>query len=182
MTTDKNNVAPRVGFAWKAPASLVVRGGFGIFYAQDEGFGVSQRLTNNPPFVGFGGYNITSDQLNVSSTIPLSGTLPTRPTGVDPAGYKLDPKNTVQVRSWPSRFTIPYVEQWNLTLQKEVRKNLVLELGYVGNHGVKLYGAYEGNQPVPGPGAVNSRRPLSHAHLGQHPARGAVGDQHVSTG
>jgi hypothetical protein len=36
----------------------------------------------------------------------------------------------------------------------------VWEIGYVGNHGVKLYGAYEGNQPEPGPGSVNTRRPL----------------------
>jgi hypothetical protein len=52
------------------------------------------------------------------------------------------------------------VQQWNLSLQKDVFKNTVFELNYVGNHGVKLYGAYEGNQPIPGPGAVNNRRPL----------------------
>ncbi len=161
QTTDRNNVAPRAGFAWKAPLAIVVRGGFGIFFAQDEAFGVSQRMTNNPPFVGAGGYNIVSDQLNVASTIPLSGTLPPQPRPVDPATYRFDPRATAQIRSWPSRYTIPYVEQWNLTLQKEFTKNLVWELGYVGNHGVKLYGAYEGNQPAPGPGSVNNRRPLS---------------------
>ena len=54
---------------------------------------------------------------------------------------------------------MPYVQQWNLSLQKQLTKDLVAEMNYVGNHGVKLYGAYEGNQPLPGPGAVNSRRP-----------------------
>src|SRR5262249_54441788 len=88
QSTDRNNFAPRVGFAWKAPKSIVLRGGFGIFFAQDEGFGVSQRMTNNPPFVGFGGYALVSDQLNVSSTIPLSGKLPARPAPIDPASYK----------------------------------------------------------------------------------------------
>lgn len=160
QSTDKNNFAPRVGFAWKGPKSTVVRSGFGIFYAQDEGFGVSQRMTNNPPFVGFGGYAIVSDQLNIASTIPLSSPLPSRPAAPDPATYKFDPKSTVQIRSWPMRYTIPYVEQWNLNVQKELARNFVWEIGYVGNHGVKLYGAYEGNQPDPGPGAVNARRPL----------------------
>jgi outer membrane receptor protein involved in Fe transport len=160
QAADRNNFAPRVGFAWKAPKSLVVRGGAGIFYAQDEAFGVSQRMTNNPPFVGFGGYAIASDQLNISSTIPLSGKLPARPSPPDPAAYKFDPKATAQIRSWPLRYTIPYVEQWNLSIQKELAKNFVWEAGYVGNHGVKLYGAYEGNQPVPAAGSVNSRRPL----------------------
>ncbi len=62
--------------------------------------------------------------------------------------------------AWPLRYTIPYVEQWNLSIQKEIAKNLLWEVAYVGNHGVKLYGAYEGNQPLPGPGAVATRRPL----------------------
>jgi len=158
---DRNNWAPRVGFAWRAPRSLVVRGGAGVFFAQDEGFGISQRMTNNPPFVGFGGYNIVSDQLNPSSTISLSGTLPARPAPIDPNTYTLPPNNTLQVRSWPLRNTIPYVMQWNLSVQKELGRDYVWEVNYVGNSGVKLYGAYEGNQPQPGPGGINTRRPLS---------------------
>ena len=38
---DKNNIAPRVGFAYRAGRGLVIRGGGGIFFAQDEGFGIS---------------------------------------------------------------------------------------------------------------------------------------------
>jgi len=49
----------------------------------------------------------------------------------------------------------------NLTIQRELTRDLVWEIAYVGNHGVKLYGAYEGNQPFPGPGSVNTRRPLA---------------------
>ena len=145
---------------------MVVRGGFGIFFAQDEGFGVSQRMTNNPPFVGFGGFALVSDQLNIASTIPLSGKLPARPAAIDPKTYKLDPRATATIRSWSTRFTLPYVQQWNLNVQKELTRNIVWEFGYVGNHGVKLYGAYEGNQPLPGPGAVNTRRPLSAIYSG----------------
>lgn len=160
QTLDRNNFAPRVGFAYRGVKGLVVRGGAGIFFAQDEGFGLSQRTTNNPPFVGLGAFNINSDQVNVSSTIPLSSPLPARPVPVDPASYRLLPSNTAQIRSWPTRNTIPYVQQWNLSLQKEIGKNYVAELNYVGNKGVKLYGADEGNQPLPGPGGVNARRPL----------------------
>ncbi|MEZ5355699.1 MAG: carboxypeptidase regulatory-like domain-containing protein [Bryobacteraceae bacterium] len=160
--TDYNNIAPRFGFAWRTPATgLVLRGGFGIFYGQDEGFGVSQRTTNNPPFVGFGGFNVTSDQVNIRSTIPLSSALPPRPAPVDAASYRYDPNATVQLRSWTNRFTLPYVEQWTLSMQKEIVPGTLWELNYVGNHGVKLWGVYQGNQPLPGPGAVNNRRPLT---------------------
>jgi hypothetical protein len=161
QSTAHNNFAPRLGFAWKGPARTVIRSGAGIFFAQDEGFGVSQRMTNNPPFVGFGGYSLVSDQLNISSTIPLSGALPARPAPPDPAAFKFDPKALTQIRSWGRRFTIPYVAQWNLSIQRELTRNLLWEVAYVGNHGTKLYGAYEGNQPVPGPGSVNTRRPLA---------------------
>jgi len=159
---DLNNVGPRIGFAWRTPLTgFVVRGGYGIFYGQDEGFGVSQRMTNNPPFVGFGGLQITSDQLNISSTIPLSATLPPRAAPPTPASYQFDPRSTVQLRAWTNRFTIPYVQQWTLSLQKELPRNLLWEVNYVGNRGLKLWGVYEGNQPVPGPGSVNDRRPLA---------------------
>ena len=78
----------------------------------------------------------------------------------DPAQYTLPASNTLQIRSWPLMNTIPYVMQWNLSIQKELGRDYVWEVNYVGNSGVKLYGAYEGNQPLPGPGGVNTRRPL----------------------
>ena len=67
----------------------------------------------------------------------------------------------MQLRSWSTRFTAPYVAQWNLSIQKELTKTLVWEINYVGNRGVKLFGGYEGNQPFPGAGSVNDRRPLA---------------------
>lgn len=160
--TDRNNLAPRIGFAWRMPfANVVLRGGYGIFYGQDEGFGVSQRMTNNPPFVGFGGVQVSSDQLNPSSTFQLSAGLPPRPAPPDPRDFVFDRRSTVQLRSWTNRFTIPYVQQWALSVQTQLRENLLWEVNYVGNLGLKLWGVYEGNQPYPGQGSVNDRRPLA---------------------
>ncbi len=69
LTTDYNNVAPRVGFAYTIPqaGNLVVRGAYGIFYAQDQGMGVTNRLTSNPPFFGYGSISLISDQVNTST-------------------------------------------------------------------------------------------------------------------
>jgi len=160
--TDRNNLAPRVGFAWRTPISgVVLRAGYGIFYGQDEGFGVSQRMTNNPPFVGFGGVQVSSDQLNPSSTFPLSAGLPPRPALPDPREFVFDRRSTVQLRSWTRRFTIPYVQQWAFSVQSRLTENLLWEVNYVGNLGLKLWGVYEGNQPFPGQGSVNDRRPLA---------------------
>ena len=53
-TMDKNNVSPRVGLAYHVPwaKGMVVRAAYGIFYAQDDGLGVTSRMTHNPPFWG----------------------------------------------------------------------------------------------------------------------------------
>ncbi|MDX1979107.1 MAG: carboxypeptidase regulatory-like domain-containing protein [Bryobacteraceae bacterium] len=159
---DRNNFAPRFGFAWKTPASgLVVRGGYGIFYSQDEGTGVNRRMTNNPPFVGFGGYTIVSDQLNVSSTIPLTGALPARQPAPTPEQFRLDPRATATLVSWDQRFRTGYVQQWIMSLQKQLPGNTLLEVNYVGNHGIGLGASYPANNPQPGPGAVADRRPLA---------------------
>jgi hypothetical protein len=160
--TDKNNFAPRFGFAWRTPASgLVMRGGYGIFYSQDEGSGVNRRMTNNPPFVGFGGYTINSDQLNVSSTIPLSGTLPARTPAPTPEAFKLDPLATATLISWQTHFRTGYVQQWIFSLQKEIMRDSLFEVNYVGNHAIGLGATYPANNPVPGGGAIATRRPLA---------------------
>src|SRR6185312_15085086 len=71
---DKNNWAPRVGFAYRLPGAnaFVIRGSYGIFYAQDQGTGVTNRLTSNPPFFGYGGIALISDQVNPSTAFLLN--------------------------------------------------------------------------------------------------------------
>ena len=71
---DKNNWAPRVGFAWRVPGmkEMVIRSSFGIFYAQDQGTGVTNRMTSNPPFFGYGAQTISSDQLFPTSGFVLN--------------------------------------------------------------------------------------------------------------
>jgi hypothetical protein len=56
-----------------------------------------------------------------------------------------------------------YMQNWNLGVQKELGKNMVIDLAYVGSKGTKLQYAYSGpdiNQAFPGPGSVDSRRPF----------------------
>ncbi|PYV16062.1 MAG: hypothetical protein DMG07_08470 [Acidobacteria bacterium] len=162
LETDKNNFAPRFGFAYRTPlAGLVVRGGYGIFYGQDEGLGVTRRMTNNPPFFGFGALTVTSDRVLTSTTYKLSSGIPPRQAPINPKDFVLDPNATAQLRSWDQRFTIPYVQQWSLSVQKALPANLLWEVSYVGNLGLKLDAAYEANQPLPAAGAVTDRRPLA---------------------
>lgn len=164
VSGDGNNVAPRVGLAWRVPnaGDLVVRSSYGIFFAQDQGTGVTNRMTSNPPFYGYGSQTINSDQLNPSTGFVLnsSATIP-RPAPINPASFTLVPSATAQLVSWPSNTKTPYVQQWNFSVQKTLPWSMLAEINYVGNHGVQFLGLGEGNQPVVlSATSVNSRRPL----------------------
>jgi len=164
LYSNKNNWAPRVGIAWHVPHvnDLVVRSSFGIFYAQDEGTGVTNRLTSNPPFYGYGAQTITSDQLNPSTGFVLSPSASiSRPSPIAPSAFVFSPASTAQLVSWPSHFKTPYVEEWNFSVEKRLPWNMLAEVNYVGNHGVQLLGIGEGNQPIVlSSTTVASRRPL----------------------
>jgi hypothetical protein len=145
--TDTNNFAPRFGLAWQASQKTVIRGGYGLFYGQDEGYGVVARMVGNPPF--FVSVGFPSDQIHPNLT--LSGGFP---------ATAVDPRNAVSPNAvgYPYDLPMPYVHQWGLNIQRELPGQWVLEIGYVGSHGLKLLAARDINQPVPGPGAINPRR------------------------
>jgi hypothetical protein len=113
----KDNIAPRLGFAW-APFGnnkTSVRGGFGMFHPMF--FRVYWNVNRNlAPFV----QNITAEAPTLSFPYPLEGiTRNPTPTG-DSFVYEPDQ---------------PTVAQYNLTIQRELRPSTVLTVGYVGSHG-----------------------------------------------
>jgi len=165
LYTDTNNIAPRLGIAYRVPQvrDLTIRLSYGIFYAQDEGTGVTNRLTSNPPFFGYGSTTLSSNQLNPATGFVLSPTATVaRPNPIPVSSYTLVPTATAALVSWPTRFKIPYVQQWSLSVQKQLPWGVLAEVDYVGNHGSQLLGVGQGNQPtVLNNTPVNSRRPLA---------------------
>jgi hypothetical protein len=106
-------------------------------------------MVANPPFVVSVSY--PSDQLNPLLT--LSGGFP---------ASAIDPKNAVNPAAvaYPADSPLPYIQQWGLNVQQQLKGNWLLEVGFVGNLGLKLNGSRDINQPTPGPGAINARRPF----------------------
>jgi hypothetical protein len=161
---DRNNIAPRVGIAYKVPGvkDMSVRAAYGIFYAQDEGTGVTNRLTSNPPFFGYGSTTISSNQLNPATGFQLTPTASiARPNPIAPSSFVLVPSSTATLVSYPEHFKTAYVQQWNASVQKLLGSGIMAEVNFVGNHGSQLLGLGQGNQPtVLNSTTVNSRRPL----------------------
>lgn len=149
MNKDLNNFAPRAGFAFKASNTTIIRSAFGVFYGRDENLGISRRLTNNPPF--FIRTQISGDQI-VPNFVLSKG----YPDGILEPGRMVNP----EVNSVPKDSPLPYILQWNLNLQQELPGRFVLQLGYTGSGGRKLYYTNNVNQPFPGAGNVDARRPI----------------------
>ena len=124
LAPDRNNLAPRLGFAYRPVSKTVLRGGYGIFYDVQEGNEL-QFLRNNAPFffVQNTAGNPLVPNLSLDSLFPAPAA---NPTGtIQP--FSVDPTNKT-----------PYLQQWNLNVEYEVRPNLLAEVGYLGSKGTRL--------------------------------------------
>ena len=138
VVTDFNNVAPRVGFAYTpGNGNLAFRGGFGIFYDLQADQSDAE-LAFNPTGLIFSQsfqYAPTTPGIQLSSGFPP----PEYPTVQNPFG-----------RASAAYFNnrTSYIEEWNFNMEKQLPANSVLQLAYVGTHGVKLKFLSNQNQPA----------------------------------
>ena len=149
--TDLNNFGPRVGIAYSPDAKTTVRAGGGISYTEE--FDGGTQLYKNLPFLMT--QRIAPDQ-NGSPTVYLRNGLPV------PVPLSLtDPAiNGGSPMAYPQNFQTPKIMQWSFGVQRELLRNLFLETDYVGTRGVELEAKVDSNQPYPGPGPRDPRRPL----------------------
>jgi len=152
VRTDRNNFAPRIGFAYDLRGSgrTVLRGGYGVFYFLDRG-GPSNQLAQNPPISGVSAYNYSAGyRIALSGRAPDGSTDSTLATGPLPPGTyaALDLRNPANLNVFaalPNNVN-SYVHQWSLQMQRELTHSTVLSAGYVGTGGRKLTSYYDYNR------------------------------------
>jgi hypothetical protein len=160
--SDRNNFSPHAGFAWdpRSDGKTSVRGGYGVYYDTILGFVVSQSRNvfpyeipflsessffghdginaNNPSFFGIG--NASGDFLpfmvpgsirlagGSGDFVALVGTLLEATSGAGGLSFTIPDR----------RLRTPYVQQWHLTLERELFRQYSIAAGYVGTKGTRL--------------------------------------------
>jgi hypothetical protein len=119
---DRNNFAPRVGIAWKAANSTVVRAGYGINYNLGQYRQIVSELAAQPPF----SYTETNTA-TASSRLTFADGFPTVSSSTLTNNYGIDPN-----------YRLGYVQMWNLSVQQEVGRKLQITASYTGSKGTAL--------------------------------------------
>lgn len=136
------NFDPRFGFAFQATPNTVIRGGYGIFFTAslrianatigNEGFSASTNYTGSPD--------------GLTPSVYISNPFP---TGINkPAGNTqglLTGIGTSFENPLTGDNTVPYMENWDFDVQRQLPFDILVDASYVGSHGVNLNQAGEGN-------------------------------------
>jgi hypothetical protein len=126
-------LAPRLGFAWRPSDNdkTVVRGGYGLFYDSAEGREIDG-AADVYPYVSRGQY-----PQSLGQPTPLQTTDQLFPSFAAP-GVATPAANSFLAVSQSPEPKNPRVQQWSLGVQRELRKDTIFELNYVGSHGNNL--------------------------------------------
>lgn len=123
IPTDKKNIAPRFGFAYKPMRGdrTVLRGGYGMFYGRTPAILLSTAILQNG--IDVLTYSLTSGfptYPNILTAPPAAGLAP-------PSIYVMDPN-----------FKSPVTQQWNFQIEQALGRSYAVTVGYLGVHGYHL--------------------------------------------
>lgn len=151
---DRKQFAPNIGLAWDpfGNGKTAVRAGFSMNYVNDAFFTAAANaaagntgLSASPAQFGITGATVSSLNGQGLTPPPFQVPIDFQTNAINAtnafegvgglAGYAIDPN-----------ISTPYVEQWNLSLQRDIGRNTSISVGYIGNHGVGLFRAIDVNQ------------------------------------
>ncbi len=130
---DKNNFAPRVGFAWSINDATVLRGGYGVYYDQSALAPAESLYFNSPFFDNNIFFSLPGLPLTLDNPFPSFFPFPL-------------PDSALSIQR---DLRTGYMQHWNFNIERQIGSKTVLEVAYVGSKGTKLLTARDINQPQP---------------------------------
>ena len=116
---EKNDFSPRIGLAWRAAKDTVVRAGYGINFANGQYNKFVQQFAFQPPFA-----DVQTNEATQGVKLTLANGFP---ASQSEGNYAVN-KN----------YRLPYVQVWNLNVQRTLPQGIVLNVGYSGSKGTRL--------------------------------------------
>jgi len=154
ISTDTDNIMPRVGLSYRIGEKTVIRTGYGIFYGLMEPSGDAQFLIGNPPFA----FAVTQSASEAAPPFLLAD-------GPAPGSLTLEQATGLTFSSFERDPDQMYNQQWNFNIQRQLGQDVLWEVGYTGSKASHLLVRAEGNFSPPGPGDLNEKRPIQSAGI-----------------
>ena len=163
INTSKDGWGPRLGFAYRlgdGASSMVLRGGYRVSYFHFVMGGWAARMRSNAPMTArfYGPYGdmeqsaYSPDAIGnyMMRSVPVYISGQNTATGlVQPEDARSLSRGSGGVSFFGQDMPDPRVQDWNLTVEKEILPNTVVRAGYVGNHSTRLEQKSVFNDPTP---------------------------------
>ncbi|HEU5452101.1 MAG TPA: TonB-dependent receptor [Terriglobales bacterium] len=152
--SDWNNLGPSVGLAWDPfkDGKTSVRAHYRLSYDRINPFSFSSTVFQGMPGLTYQVVDTAQGQDSTSGGVFVAGhraanwVQPAPPAGLTPAALtQLPAYGTGSLTVADPNIRSPKVHEWGLSIQREIAKDTVVSLSYVGNKGVGLYGGYDAN-------------------------------------
>jgi len=145
---DRNNFSPRAGFAWRplTKGSLVVRGGYGLYYNTSVYNAIAGNMAQQPPFA-----QVLSVSASAADPLTLQGGFLSASSQSLAGTYAIDPN-----------YRVGYAQTWSLTIQHDLPFAFFGTAGYLGTKGTRLDQQFIPNSVAPG--AVESALPHNYTY------------------
>jgi hypothetical protein len=171
LTDAKRNFAPRIGFVYDpvGDSSIVIRGGFGIYYSQIVDNSFASYALGEPS--GVFTYTATAGQVGFPTSV-AAAPLPAFPAGAVPPlrtlyvrpgqpAYLSQYFPTSVLNGYPNAFLNPYSEQYTASLEHRFAPHWLLSLDYVGTRTLRIVRPLDVDGPAPFVRTVQGTGPQS---------------------
>ena len=156
------NLGPRLGMAYSGLKNTVIRGAYGVFYIFPDNNAINN-TQNVVPFVASQTVNNTkpTPTLTFGNFYSSQPIVAANTTGaVCSFGFVANSCSQPALSSMELHTKNTYVQEYNLAVQHQIGNKLSLDVAYVGNRTLHVVQPFQINDPFPGAGTIQTRRPL----------------------